>query len=69
MDIAYSDHAKKRMKERGIEDWEIEQVIKFPAYIKRRTDGKIEANAEIKNRLLKIVYVRLQNYIKVITLF
>ncbi len=43
--------------------------VKIHFDIKRRTDGKIEANAEIKNRFLKVVYIRLQNYIKVITLF
>ena len=28
MGIIYSDHAKKRMKQRGIEDWEVEQNVK-----------------------------------------
>ncbi len=34
MKIVYSDHAKKRIKQRGIEDWEIEHILKFPEYIK-----------------------------------
>ena len=69
MDLVYSSHAKKRIRERGIEECEIEHIIKYPSYIKRRNDGKIEANAKIKNRFLKVVYIRLQKYIKVITLF
>jgi len=28
MNVIYSDHAKKRMKERGIDEWEIEHVLK-----------------------------------------
>ncbi|MEK6792926.1 MAG: DUF4258 domain-containing protein [Nanoarchaeota archaeon] len=35
MDLVYSSHAKKRMMERGIEEWEIEHVIQYPSYIKK----------------------------------
>ena len=35
MKIVYSEHAKKRMKQRGIEEWEIENILKHPDYIKK----------------------------------
>ena len=34
MKIFYSDHSKKRMKQRGIEEWEVEHALKFPLYQK-----------------------------------
>lgn len=53
------------MKQRGIDEWEIEHIIKSPSYTKRRLDGKIEANAEVRQRFVKVVYIKLQNYIKI----
>ena len=67
MDIVYSDHAKKRMRQRGIDEWEIEHLLKYPAYTKRGYEGKIEAVGEIRNRKVKIVFIREENYIKIIT--
>lgn len=67
MKIIYSDHAKKRMKERGIEDWEVEHTLKFPIYTKKNSEGKIEAVAEIRNRRIKIIFVNEEKYIKIIT--
>lgn len=66
MEIIYSDHAIKRMKQRGIEDWEIEKIVKFPAFIKKVND-KIESVGESRNRKVKIVYRKEQSYIKIIT--
>jgi len=68
VEIIYSDHAKKRMKQRGIEEWEIEHLIKFPSFIKRIYD-KVESVGEIRNRKVKIVYRKEQSYIKIITVF
>ena len=67
MKIVYSDHAKKRMKQRNIEDWEIEHVLKFPSYKKKSFEGRKEAFGEIKNRKIKIIFIELENYIKIIT--
>ncbi len=68
MDVVYSHHAKKRLKQRGIEEWEVEHLIKYPSYTKKTFDGKIEAVGEIKNRETKIVYVKKENYIKIVTM-
>lgn len=68
MKIVYSVHAKKRLKQRGIEEWEIEHAIKYPKYLKKNIDNKKEVIAEIKNRTLKVIFIEEENYIKVITL-
>jgi hypothetical protein len=67
MKIVFSDHSKKRIKERGIEVWEIEHLLKHPSYIKKSFDGKRIAVGEIKDRKLKIVYTEEESYIKVIS--
>lgn len=67
MEIIYLDHAKKRMKQRGIEDWEIEHVLKYPSYIKKSFEQRKIAIGEIKNRKLGIVYTEEESYIKVIS--
>lgn len=67
MEIIYSNHAKKRMNERGIENWEVEHILKYPAYIKKFFNNKKEAVGEIRNRKVKIVFIQQENYIKIIT--
>ena len=67
MKIVYSNHAKKRMKQRGIEEWEIEHLLKYPAYIRKSFDYRKEAFGEIRNRKLKIIFIEIGNYIKIIT--
>ncbi len=56
MDIIYSEHARKRMKERSVEEWEIEHILQFPFYIKKSDKGTIEAYGRLRNRTLKIIY-------------
>ena len=67
MNIIYSYHAKKRIKERGIENWEIEHVLKHPSYIKKSFEERKIAVGEIKNRKLGIIYLEEESYIKVIS--
>ncbi|MEK6824195.1 MAG: DUF4258 domain-containing protein [Nanoarchaeota archaeon] len=67
MKIVYSDHAKKRMKQRGIEEWEIEHLLKYPSYTKKTFEGIMEAIGEIRNRKVKIVFIKEENYIKIVT--
>lgn len=66
MNIIYLDHAKKRIRERWIEDWEIEHILRYPTYIKKSFDSRIIAVGEIKNREIKIVSKE-ESYIKVIS--
>ena len=67
MEIIYSDHAKKRMRQRGITELEIEHILKHPYYIKKSFEGTKEGVGEINNRIIKIKFVEIENYIKIIT--
>lgn len=67
MKIVFSDHAKKRIEERGIEEWEIEHILKFPLYIKKSFEERKEAIGKPKERIIKIVFKKEENYIKIIT--
>lgn len=67
MKIVYSDHAKKRMKQRGMTDLEIEHVLEHPSYIKKSFEGTKEAFGVVNNRQVKIKFIKIENYIKVIT--
>ncbi len=67
MDIVYSEHARKRINQRGITELEVEHVLKYPAYVKKSFEGTKEAAGEIKNRIIKIKFVEIENYIKIIT--
>ncbi|MEA3329703.1 MAG: DUF4258 domain-containing protein [Nanoarchaeota archaeon] len=66
MDIVYSNHAEKRLKQRGIEEWEIEHILKYPSYIRKSFEGRKEAVGEIRNRKVKIIFIEIENYIRVI---
>ena len=67
MKIIYLDHAKRRLKQRGIEEWEIEHILKHPSYTKKSFDGRKIAVGELKDRKLKIIYIQEESYIKVIS--
>lgn len=67
MEIIYTDHAKKRMKERGLEEWEIEYVLQHPSYIKKSFEDRKIAVGEVKNRHIKVVFIEEESYKKVIS--
>ncbi len=54
MKVVYSNHAKKRIKQRGITTLEIEHILKHPDYIKRSFEGRKEALGTVRNREVKI---------------
>jgi len=56
------------MKERGIEEWEVEHLLKHPTYTRKTIEEKKEAIGKLKNRLIKIVFIKEENYIKIITI-
>ncbi|MFH1358555.1 MAG: DUF4258 domain-containing protein [archaeon] len=68
MDIIYSFHAKKRLKERDIKVEEVKETIDFPDYTIKRKE-EIEAYKRFTNILLKVVYIKKENYIKIITVY
>jgi len=67
MFIAYSDHAKMRMKQRGVTECEIDHILMHPDYIKKSFGGRREAAGMVKSRLIKVDFVEGENYIKIIT--
>ncbi len=67
MEIVYSDHARKRMRQRGITELEIQHVLKYPRYIKKSFEGRKIAEGEINNRKIKVSFIEMENFIKIIT--
>ena len=67
MEINYSEHALKRMKQRGITEIEVKHILEYPSYIKKTFSGRKEAVGEISNRTIKIEFIEIENYIKIIT--
>lgn len=67
MKIVYSEHAIKRMKQRGITELEVEHILRYPSYIKKSFEETKEAVGKVNNRLIKIKFIEIENYIKVIT--
>ena len=67
MNVMYSHHAEKRLKERGMTKLEVEHILKFPIYVKKSIERKREAVGEINGRTIKVVFIEKENYIKVIT--
>lgn len=55
------------MIEREIGITEVKSAIDFPDY-SVSTEGKIESHKKIKDKILKVIYIREENYIKIITL-
>ena len=43
MEIIYSEHAKKRLKQMGITELEVEHVLERPIYVKRSFEERKEA--------------------------
>ncbi len=66
MEIIYSKHAKKRMYERAIKFLWIEDCIGIPDYSVKK-GIIIESYKKIKLNTLKVVWVKKDNFIKVIS--
>jgi hypothetical protein len=67
MDVVYSDHAKKRLKQRGITKLEAEQVLFYPLYIKKSFFERKIAVGVVNNRTIKVLFVEKKNYINIVT--
>ena len=68
MTVIYSDHAIKRMKQRGITELEVEHILEHPVYIKKSFEGRKVAVGEIKNKLVRIVFIEIEKDIKIVTI-
>ena len=67
MKIIFTNHAKHRMIERDIKIEKIKEAIELPDYTITK-DGKIESYKRIENKTLKIVYIKKDKFIKIVTL-
>ncbi len=67
MRIIYTYHAKKRMKQRGLNSLHVEYILNHPDYVKNSIDNTKEATGSIENRSIKVVFVVIENYINIIT--
>ena len=65
--IEYSDHAIKRMKQRGMTELEIEHVLTYPTYIKKSYLGRKEAVGTVKNRTIKVAFEEIETYIRIVS--
>ena len=68
MKLVYSEHAIKRMKQRGITELEIKYMLEHPTYVKKTFEDRKEAVGIIKNRMIKIVFFETESYLKIITI-
>lgn len=67
MKVAYSVHAERRMRQRGVTRLEVAHVLKYPLYVKKSFEGRREAVGKVKNRTIMVKFVEMKNYIKIIT--
>lgn len=67
MNIVYSEHALKRMKQRGITSLEVEHVLRYPTFIKKSAEEIRECIGECNNRTIRIFYLKKETFIKIVT--
>jgi len=65
MDIIYTSHANRQLKDRKIEQVWIEETIKYPDETKHKMH-KYYVTKKLDGKTLRVVYVK-EKYIKVIT--
>ena len=67
MEMIFTDHAKQRMIERKITISEVKSTVDLPDYTVSK-NNKIESHKRIGEKTLKVVYVKMPKFIKIITL-
>lgn len=67
MEIIFTEHAKERMKKRGITEDEVIQVVKNPDKT-RTVSGNYYAQKNIGRANIEVAYEK-DKYIKVITIY
>jgi len=68
MRIIYTDHARLRLNQNGLTELEIEHALTYPKQVKKSFKDRMIAIGTVKNREVKIVFVKRQNYIKIVTI-
>ena len=67
--IKFSYHAEQRRKQRGISKLFVIETIRRPEYFKKMPDGRKIAVKTIQNRVITVVFVEEENFIKIITVY
>jgi len=65
--IKYDRHAKRRMKERGVTEEEVEMTINNPDYIEPSIKERKNAYRFINDRFLRVTFKEESNHILIIT--
>ena len=68
MNIVYSHHAKRRLRQRGIAEFEVVDILQSPIELRHSLEGLEIAVGESNKRLIKVVFSRKESYIKVVTI-
>lgn len=66
MRIRFTDHARIRMKQRGITRIEVMLILKYPEEIRKSGDTKI-ASGFFNRRKTDVVFIEKKNYINILT--
>ena len=56
MPLIYSNHALIRITERGVPQYEVQDVLRSPDSIETVWDGKTKAVKKISNREITVIY-------------
>ena len=67
MKIILTYHSKKSMIDRGITLEEIKEIIELPDYTVSKDKMLVEAHKKIGQRNLKVVYIKSNKFIKIIS--
>ena len=68
MIIVYSYHAEMRRKQKGLNKLEVEHILQYAPTIRTSFSGKKIAEDFIRNKLVSVVFIRKENYIKIVTI-
>tara|TARA_Y100000310_G_scaffold158738_1_gene158173 strand:- start:1756 stop:1968 length:213 start_codon:yes stop_codon:yes gene_type:complete len=67
--IIFSDHAEKRRKQRGLSPLDIGEAIDNAKERYKQKDGTTKARGKNKGRKITLIYLRKENYIRIVTIY
>ena len=68
MDILIKPHAKRRMRDRGVSEMQVGEVLRSPAEVVSVRYGRLAAYKRIGERELVVIYEKENEDIEVVTL-
>jgi hypothetical protein len=64
--VIFSKHALERMRQRGLLPLHVEQVLRHPVSIRRSGTVRM-AEGIVDGRQIRVVFIRQETYIKIVT--